>query len=104
MSSATKPQPTQTASALASSRARSSSAWSRYGPALSVGMKSDSCYAATVLGIQFANRPNQAYRRLTSIDHCNSAGKPDVGVNHSLSVCARLVPKNSNRRLLFGPE
>ena len=31
MSSATKPQPTHTASALDSSRARSSSAWSRYG-------------------------------------------------------------------------
>jgi hypothetical protein len=67
-------------------------------------MKSDSCYAAIVLGIQFANRPNQAYRRFTSIDHCNSAGKPDAGVNHSLSLCALLVPEIRIGASGFGPE
>ena len=60
-----------------------------HGPALGVGMQSDGRYAAPVLGIQFSYGPNQAYRGLTSVDHCNSSGKRDcqlAGVGHSLSV------------------
>ena len=60
-----------------------------HGPPLGLGMQSDGRYAAPVLGIQFADRPNQAYRGLTPVDHCNASWKPDrqrVGVRHSLSV------------------
>ena len=60
-----------------------------HGPTLGVGMKSNGLYAAVVLGVQFSNGPNQAYRGLTPVDHCNSTGKRDrqrVGVRHSLSV------------------
>ena len=48
-------------------------------PTLGVGMKSDGRYAAPILGVQLANRPNQAYRRLTSVDHCDSTWKRDCG-------------------------
>ena len=66
-----------------------------HGPALRVGVKGDSRYAATVLGIQFAHRPNQAHRGLTPIDHCDSSGKPDVRwVNHWLSLCAHRRQRN----------
>ena len=58
-----------------------------HGAALGVGMKSDCRYAAPVLGIQFAYGPNQAYRGLTSVDHCDSSWKRDSRqVGHSLSV------------------
>ena len=49
-----------------------------HGPALGVGMKSDCGYAATVFGIQFSYCPDQADRGLTSVDHCDSAWKPDI--------------------------
>ena len=75
-----------------------------HGPALRVGVKGDSRYAATVLGIQFAHRPNQAHRGLTSIDHCDSSGKPDVRwVNHWLSLCVLPAPKTKSVPL-FGRE
>ena len=65
------------------------------GPALGVRMKSDGRYAAPVLGIQFSYRPNQAYRGLTPVDHCNSSWKRDCQrVGHSLSVGAPPGPKN----------
>ena len=48
-----------------------------HGPALGVGMQSDGRYAASVLGIQFPYRPDQAYRGLTSVDHCDSSWKRD---------------------------
>jgi hypothetical protein len=61
-----------------------------HGPALRVGMKSNSRYAAAVLGIQFSYRPNQADRSLASVDHCDSSWDcQHVGVEHSLSVWVR---------------
>jgi hypothetical protein len=121
MSSATKPQPTHTASALASNRAFQLGVvevdnarclaerhgfvglTNEHGPR-SASVKGDSRYAATVLGIQFAHRPNQAHRGLTSIDHCDSSGKPDVRwVNHWLSLCVLPAPKTKSVPL-FGRE
>ena len=69
-----------------------------HGPALGVGMQSDGRYAAPVLGIQFAYGPNEAYRGLTPVDHCNSFGKLDcqqVGFEHPFSVCATAGAKDA---------
>ena len=58
-----------------------------HGPALGVGMKSDCSYAATVFGVQFSYGPDQAYRGLTSVHHCDSTWKCDIRQGgHSLSV------------------
>ena len=66
-----------------------------HGPALRVGVKGDSRYAAPVLGIQFAHRPNQAHRGLTSIDHCDSSGKPiSMGRNHGSVYVSGTGAKN----------
>ena len=89
MSSATKPQPTHTASALdfqqgafelgvvevgdarrgAAERHGLVGLADEHGAALGVGVKRDGRDAAPVLGIQFGDGPNQAYRGLTSVDH-----------------------------------
>jgi hypothetical protein len=62
-------------------------------------MKSDSRYAATVFGIQFSYGPDQAYRGLTPVDHCNSSWKRDFqGVGHSLSVLRRAQRWNRGLR------
>ena len=71
--------------------------------ALGVGMKSDCRYAAPILGIEFAYRPNQAYSGLTPVDHRNSTWKPDilerVGVKHRDSLCSAAVTEHSNRNM-----
>jgi hypothetical protein len=56
-----------------------------------------------VLGVQFAHRPDQAHRGLTSIDHCDSSGKPDaLWVNHGPSLCVVLTPPTVRSAPLFG--
>jgi hypothetical protein len=61
-------------------------------------MQSDGRYAAPVLGIQLADRPNQANGGLTPVYHRNSTWKPDilerVGVKHPDSLCSAAVTKH----------
>jgi hypothetical protein len=59
-----------------------------HGPALGVGVKSDGRYAATVFGIQFSYRPNQANRGLTLLTTAIRLG--NVTANGSASTI-RLV-------------
>ena len=69
-----------------------------HGPLFGVGMKSDCCYAASILGIQFADRPNQANGGLAPVYHRNSTWKPNilerVGVKHPGSLCSAAVAEH----------
>ena len=60
-------------------------------------MKSDCRYAASILGIQLADRPNQANGG-TPVDHRNSTWKPDilerVGVKQPDSLCSAAVTEH----------
>jgi hypothetical protein len=61
-------------------------------------MKSDCCYAASILGIQFADRPNQPNGGLAPVYHRNSTWKPNilerVGVKHPDCLCSAAVAEH----------